>query len=65
MFARTHTSFSPWIIIEANKKKQARLETMRFVLNHFNYEGKDTAKISLLPDPDVAKRFHRSSPSSD
>ncbi|MCP4459556.1 MAG: polyphosphate kinase 2 [Cytophagales bacterium] len=65
MFARTHTSYSPWIIVEANKKKQARLETIRFVLNHFNYEGKDTAKISLLPDPDIARRFHRSSPSSD
>jgi len=65
MFARTHTSYSPWIIIEANSKKQARLETIRFVLNHLNYEGKDSAKISLLPDPEIAKRFHRSNRSSD
>ncbi len=65
MFARTHTSFSPWIIVEANNKKQARLETMRFVLNHFNYKGKDKTKISLLPDPDIAKRFHRSNRTSD
>ena len=65
MFARTHTSYSPWIIIEANNKKQARLETIRFVLNHLNYDGKDAAKISLLPDPEIAKRFHRSSRTSD
>jgi len=65
MFARTHTSYSPWIIIEANSKKQARLETIRFVLNHLNYEGKESAKISLFPDPEIAKRFHRSNRSSD
>ena len=65
MFARTHTSYSPWIIIEANNKKQARLETVRFVLSHLNYEGKESANISLLPDPEIAKRFHRSSRTSD
>ncbi|MEQ9405571.1 MAG: polyphosphate kinase 2 [Cyclobacteriaceae bacterium] len=65
MFARTHTSYSPWIVIEANNKKRARLETIRYVLNHLNYEGKDEAKISLLPDPEIAKRFHRSGKTSD
>ncbi len=65
MFSRTHTSYSPWIIIEANNKRKARLETIRYVLNHLNYEGKDLAKISLLPDPDIARRFHRSGVSSD
>ena len=25
MFAKTHTSFSPWIIVKANNKKRARL----------------------------------------
>ena len=65
MFARTHTSYSPWIVIEANNKKRARLETIRYVLNHLDYEGKSTAKIELLPDPEIAKRFHRSSKSSD
>lgn len=65
MFSRTHTSYSPWIIIEANNKKKARLETMRFVLNHLDYEGKEQSKISLLPDPEIARRFHRSGVSSD
>lgn len=65
MFSRTHTSYSPWVIIEANNKKRARLETMRYVLSHLRYEGKDQAKISLSPDPEIAKRFHRSASTSD
>ncbi len=65
MFARTHTSYSPWIIVEANSKKKARIETIRYVLNALSYEGKDQAKISLVPDPEITKRFHRSVASSD
>ncbi|WP_420315962.1 polyphosphate kinase 2 [Ekhidna sp.] len=65
MFSRTHMSYSPWIIIEANNKKKARLETIRYVLNHLDYEGKDEANISLNPDPEVAMRYHRASISSD
>lgn len=65
MFSRTHTSYSPWIIIEANNKKRARLETIRYVLNHLNYEGKEQTKIPLLPDPEIAVRFHRSGTTSD
>src|SRR5210317_2357212 len=32
MFSRTHTSYSPWIIVGANDKKKARLESMRYLL---------------------------------
>jgi polyphosphate kinase 2 len=32
MFSKTHTTFSPWIIVKTNNKKQARLESMRYVL---------------------------------
>lgn len=65
MFSRTHMSYSPWIIIEANNKKKARLETIRYVLNHLDYEGKDEANISLNPDPEIAMRYHRASITSD
>lgn len=65
MFSRTHMSYSPWIIIEANNKKKARLETIRYVLNHLPYEGKDESKISLIPDPEIAMRYHRASITSD
>ena len=65
MFSRTHTTFSPWIIVKANSKKRARLESMRYVLNHLSYDGKDQAGTSLHPDPDVVRRFHRSSKQID
>jgi polyphosphate kinase 2 len=59
MFSRTHTSFSPWIIVKANNKRRARLESMRYVLSAIDYAGKDKARVSLFPDPDVITRFHR------
>ncbi|MGE0759097.1 MAG: polyphosphate kinase 2 [Pirellulaceae bacterium] len=59
MFSHTHTSYSPWIIVRANNKRRARLESIRYVLSLFNYKGKDTARVSLLPDPNTVTRFHR------
>jgi len=60
MFSKTHTAFSPWIIIESNNKKKARLESMRYVLSNFEYPGKENARTTLYPDPNIVKRFHRS-----
>jgi polyphosphate kinase 2 len=59
MFARTHTSYSPWILVQANIKRMARLESMRHVLSRFEYDGRDQAGTSLIPDPDIVTRFHR------
>ncbi len=59
MFARSHTSFSPWIIVKANSKKRARLAAIRHVLSQFNYEGKSKADVRLTPDPNIVGRFHR------
>lgn len=60
MFALTHTSFSPWVIVKTNTKKQARLESIRHVLSKFEYPGKEDADTVVLPDPNVIMRFHRS-----
>ena len=60
MFAATHTSFSPWVIVRANNKRRARLESIRHVLSQLEYDGKDDAAVSLLPDPNVVTRYHRS-----
>ena len=60
MFSRTHTSYSPWIIVKANDKKQARLESIRYVLSLFEYPEKDKADTTVLPDPNLISRFHRS-----
>ena len=60
MFSKTHTSFSPWVIVKANNKRKARLESMRYVLSMCEYDGKDRAAITLVPDPNIIMRFHRS-----
>ena len=60
MFSKTHTNFSPWIIVKTNNKRQARLESMRYVLSQFDYNEKGAANISLSPDPNVIMRYHRS-----
>jgi polyphosphate kinase len=65
MFSKTHTSYSPWIIVRANDKKKARLESMRYVLSQLPYVGKDQAGTKLQPDPEVVLRYHRSSASLD
>ena len=59
MFSQTHTSFSPWIIIKTNSKKQARLESIRYVLSRFEYDRKGSSKSTVLPDPNVVQRYHR------
>ncbi len=59
MFAKTHTTFSPWVIVKTNNKKQARLESIRYVLSKFDYTGKGKAKTTTLPDPNVIMRYHR------
>lgn len=59
MFSRTHTTFSPWIIIKTDNKKQARLESIRYVLSKFEYHGKGNSGVTILPDPNIAQRYHR------
>lgn len=59
MFSKTHTSFSPWIIVKANNKRLARLESIRHLLNMIPYQGKEDAKVRITPDPNIITRFHR------
>ncbi len=57
MFERTHTSSGPWVIVQANVKRQARIESIRYVLSHLNYEGKETAGVSLKVNPQVVVKY--------
>jgi polyphosphate kinase 2 len=59
MFSKTHTTFSPWIIVKTNDKKTARLESIRYVLSQFEYTGRTRAKTTILPDPNVILRYYR------
>ena len=59
MFERTHTSVGPWVIVQANIKRRARIEAIRYVLSSLNYEGKENSGISLRVDPLVVVRYGR------
>lgn len=59
MFSKTHTSYSPWIIVKTNDKKEARLESIRYVLSQFEYEEKENATTTIFPDPNIISRYHR------
>jgi polyphosphate kinase 2 (PPK2 family) len=59
MFSKTHTTFSPWIIVRANNKKIARLESIRYVLSKFDYRTRPSKKTTILPDPNVVLRYYR------
>ncbi len=67
MFTKTHTNFCPWIIVKTNNKKTARLESMRYVLSQFDYNGgnKDKAKELIQPDPNVIVRYYRNAKQID
>ena len=60
MFSKTHTTYSPWMIVKTNNKKTARLECIRHVLSQFDYTDKEKAATTLLPDPNIVMRYFRS-----
>ena len=65
MFTKTHTPFSPWIIVKTNEKKTARLESMRHLLSRFDYcDKKDTSEL-IQPDPNVIVRYYRNAKQID
>lgn len=57
MLARTHTPYSPWIVVDANDKRRARLNIIRDILSHIDYKGKESASVSLVSDPRVVKLY--------
>ncbi len=61
MFSKTHTTYSPWVIVRTNDKQKARLESIRYVLSKFDYDGKEEAQTNLFPDPNVVMHYFRSS----
>lgn len=59
MFAKTHTDINPWIIVQADDKKAARLETIRYVLNLLDYEGKGETGANLKPNKKVIQKYKK------
>jgi polyphosphate kinase 2 len=52
MFARTHSVLSPWIVVRADDKRQARLNLIRDLLARLDYPHAD--RTLLTPDPNIA-----------
>ena len=55
MFLRTDTDHAPWITVKSNDKKRARVNALRFFLDQFDYEGKDTDVVHA-PDKKIVGR---------
>lgn len=45
MFKRTHTQDTPWIVVQANDKRRARLAVIRRLLLSIPYDGRDESAI--------------------
>jgi polyphosphate kinase 2 len=65
MCGKTHTDFCPWILVETNDKKTARLESMRYVLSQFPYRNADKKRKPIIADPNVVNRYFRSTSQID
>lgn len=50
MFRYTHTAFAPWVVIDSNEKKLARLNCMRHFLNSVPYDNKDEKLVSQIDE---------------
>ena len=55
MFRRTDTKHAPWTVIKSNDKKRGRINAIRYFLNQFDYEGKDS-QVVFTPDRKVVSR---------
>ena len=51
MFARTHSVISPWVVVRADIKEQARINLIRHLLARLTYPGAD--ETLLTPNPDI------------
>jgi polyphosphate kinase 2 len=45
MFSEAGTAHAPWVMLDANDKKRARLNLIRFLLDNIEYDNRDTELI--------------------
>ena len=55
VLVQTDSDVAPWMIVNSNEKKRARLESIRHVVHSLPYEHKDP-RVSCAPDPMVVQR---------
>lgn len=56
MFTRSGTEHTPWCELDANDKKRARLNAVRYLLSNIFYEGKDESVVQGVDERIV--RWH-------
>jgi polyphosphate kinase 2 (PPK2 family) len=49
MFATTDTDVALWIVVKSNDEKRARINAMRYLLDRFDYDDKDS---DVVDEPD-------------
>jgi len=47
-FAKTSTKICPWVVVQSGDKKTGQLNTLRYILNKINYDGKDESNIGEI-----------------
>ncbi len=52
MLLASHTEFAPWTVIRSDNKKKARINSIKHILNHFDYPDK-ISKSKLKADDKV------------
>lgn len=50
MFKRTSTEKSPWVAVDSNDKRVAKLNALRYILNQVPYENKKTEILEVYPE---------------
>ena len=55
MFKKTHTANAPWIVIEANDKKNARVIVLKSILEHIMQVCVEKGIPVINPKPDVSQ----------
>ena len=50
MFRETSTEKSPWVIVDANDKRVAKLNALRYILNQVPYDNKKTEVLEVYPE---------------
>jgi polyphosphate kinase len=52
MLLASHTDHAPWTIIRSDNKKRARINTIKYILDHFDYPNKIDQE-ELITDEDI------------
>jgi len=58
MFKLTGTEHAPWCQLDANDKKRARLNAVRYMLSNIEYEGKDESVVAGV-DEKIVRLYNK------